>query len=81
MCIVKDEGTGINPEDQKTIFQVLSNQDQKQMLLSDGKQMGLGLYVSKQIVKNFNGDIDFISNNKKGTMFIFSMDMEFDQEE
>lgn len=52
------------------------------MLLSDGKQMGLGLYISKQIVKKFNGDIVFVSKHKdKGVIFIFSMDLEFDEEE
>ena len=59
----------------------MSDQDQKQMLLSDGKQMGLGLYISKQIVMKFNGDIDFISENQKGSTFLFSMDMEFDEDE
>ena len=51
------------------------------MLLSDGKQMGLWLYISKQIVKMFNGDIDFVSKPSKGTTFIFSMDLEFDEDE
>ena len=51
------------------------------MLLSDGKQMGLGLYISKQIVKKFKGDIDFISKPSKGCIFIFSMDLEFDEEQ
>ena len=43
--------------------------------------MGLGLYISKQIVKKFNGDIDFVSHPQKGTTFIFSMDLEFDEDE
>jgi signal transduction histidine kinase len=51
------------------------------MLLSDGKQMGLGLYICKQIVKKFNGDIDFISKPGKGSSFIFSMDLEYDEEQ
>ena len=51
------------------------------MLLSDGKQMGLGLFISKLIVMKFHGDIDFISAHKKGSTFIFSMDLEHDQEE
>ena len=51
------------------------------MLLSDGKQMGLGLFISKLIVMKFGGDIDFISAHKKGSTFIFSMDLEHDQDE
>ena len=51
------------------------------MLLSDGKQMGLGLFISKLIVMKFHGDIDFISAHKKGSTFIFSMELEHDQDE
>jgi hypothetical protein len=29
----------------------------------------------------FNGDIDFVSKPSKGTTFIFSMDLEFDEDE
>jgi signal transduction histidine kinase len=43
--------------------------------------MGLGLYISKQIVKKFNGDIDFVSRPQKGSTFIFKMDLEFDEEQ
>ena len=43
--------------------------------------MGMGLYISKQIVKKFNGDIDFVSLPRKGTTFVFSMDLEFDEDE
>jgi signal transduction histidine kinase len=48
------------------------------MLLSDGRQMGLGLFISKQIVMKFNGDIDFISEHQKGSTFLLTMDLEFD---
>lgn len=50
------------------------------MLLSDGKKMGLGLYISKQIVMKFGGDIDFVSEQHKGSTFIFSMELEYDED-
>ena len=43
--------------------------------------MGLGLFISKLIVMKFGGDIDFISEHKKGSTFIFSMDLEHDQDD
>ena len=43
--------------------------------------MGLGLFTSKLIVMKYGGDIDFISEHKKGSTFIFSMNLEHDQDE
>lgn len=80
--IVKDQGIGIKKEDQKTIFQLLSSvpktYDKKYFRLSDGKQIGLGLFVSKQIVMNFGGQLDFISSQESGSTFIFTYDVEVD---
>ena len=47
------------------------------MLLSDGTQMGLGLFISKQIVTKFNGSLDFVSKYEQGSTFFFSFDLEF----
>ena len=47
------------------------------MLLSDGTQMGLGLFISKQIVTKFNGSLDFVSMYERGSTFFFSFDLEF----
>ena len=43
--------------------------------------MGLGLFVSKQIVTKFNGALDFISKFEKGSTFYFSFDLERDDEQ
>ena len=40
--------------------------------------MGIDLYISKQIVLKFGGELDFISTQNKGSTFIFSFDMEVD---
>ena len=80
--MINDQGMGIPENDQYTIFNVLSTEkDQKQMLLSDGSQMGLGLFISKQIVTKFNGSLDFVSKYEIGSTFFFSFDLESDNEQ
>jgi C4-dicarboxylate-specific signal transduction histidine kinase len=49
--------------------------------LSSGKHIGLGLHVSKQIVMSFNGQLDFISEWQNGSTFIFSFEVEIDDQE
>ena len=44
--------------------------------MSDGSQIGLGLFITKQIVEMFGGSIDFFSEHKKGSIFIFTFDVE-----
>ena len=83
--VVKDQGVGIRSEDQKTIFQLLSSMpktyDKKNFRLNDGKQIGLGLFISKQIVLNFGGQLDFISTEETGATFIFTLDVEVNEYE
>ena len=80
--MVKDNGVGIKKEDQKAIFHLLKkvpkSYDKKQFRLSDGSQMGMGLFISKQISMNFGGNLDFISTDQVGSTFIFTMDVEVD---
>jgi signal transduction histidine kinase len=38
--------------------------------------MGLGLYIAKQIVMNFDGNIDFFSKELQGSTFVFSFKVE-----
>jgi signal transduction histidine kinase len=51
VLIINDQGVGIKKEDQHTIFQALSsmpkNYDKNKFRLSDGNQIGLGLFISK----------------------------------
>jgi len=43
--------------------------------------IGLGLVISKMIVKNFGGEISFKSKYEKGTTFTFTFNLsEFDME-
>jgi len=67
---VTDTGKGIDPQDQKSLFQKFT-----QARHSGGKTggSGLGLYVSKIIVNEFGGDVTFNSQSGKGSTFTFSI--------
>ena len=77
---VIDKGLGIKLEDQGKMFKLFSSiKDQKRKVNLKG--IGLGLVISKMIVKKFNGMIDFISEYEKGTTFYYTFETEdFDLE-
>ncbi len=60
---IKDTGTGIAPEFMDKIFQPLFTTKKK------GKGTGLGLFVVREIVEEYNGRIDVQSELDKGTVF------------
>ena len=61
---VKDEGEGISVTDKKKIFQKYYRASHRQT-----KGTGLGLYITKQIVKQHHGDIFVTNNNSRGSIF------------
>ena len=64
---VSDNGCGMKKETQEKLF--------KEMYTTKGKNgTGLGLYMSYSTIKgNFNGTIDFTSEEGKGTTFIITI--------
>ncbi len=64
---VKDEGYGIQNNQQNQIFQKLFRADNIKKRNTEGT--GLGLYIVKSIVDNFKGSISFRSKENKGTAF------------
>lgn len=64
---IKDYGCGIPKEIQNKLF--------KEMITTKGKNgTGLGLYMSYSTIKGkFNGTLNFISEENKGTTFIISI--------
>ncbi len=61
---VIDEGAGISLTDKKNIFEKYFRGAQMQT-----KGTGLGLYLTKEIVKQHHGDIHMTNNNPRGCIF------------
>ncbi len=65
---VIDEGPGIEPDQQRTLFQPFSRLD-----TSTGPGSGLGLYICKAIAGAHGGDIRIESVQGKGSSFIVTL--------
>ena len=64
---VQDEGVGIKEEDLDKLFKKFSRLENH--LTSKTQGNGLGLYITKQIVENMNGEISLSSKENEGTTF------------
>jgi len=58
--LVEDSGIGIEPTEQKKIFEAFGNDS-----------IALGLYINKKIAQLMHGDITFKNNTPKGSIFTF----------
>ena len=68
---VRDEGLGIDPEDQDRIFEKFYRAD-PQMIRGVGGT-GLGLYICKELVARMGGRIWAGANDGKGSAFFFEL--------
>lgn len=68
---VQDFGVGIPRKNKDEIFDRFFRVNEPQHATFPG--LGLGLYISKEIVKRFNGDIWVESQKGKGSVFSFSL--------
>lgn len=68
---VKDNGVGIPEKDKKYIFQKFFRSEN--VLRYQTKGSGLGLYISKAIIKKAKGKIGFQSEESKGSTFWFTI--------
>jgi len=66
---IKDTGVGIPKEQQKQIFSKFFRSDN--VLKHQTQGTGLGLYITKAIIKSSGGKIGFTSEENKGTTFWF----------
>lgn len=68
---VKDTGIGIPPEDVKKLFTKFFRADNAQKTVTGGT--GLGLYISKNIIKRHGGEIWAESQLNRGSTFYFTV--------
>jgi len=69
-CLVRDHGIGIPPEQQPFIFDRFYRVDDSS---SNFPGLGLGLYISSQIIEKHNGKIGLDSEAEKGSTFWFTL--------
>ena len=65
---IADNGIGINPEDQRHIFEKFWRADEARKI----EGTGLGLFITKQLVELMSGKIWFTSRVGEGTIFSMS---------
>jgi len=68
---VKDTGRGITEDDKKKVFDRFFLVDEG-LVREDGR-VGIGLYVSREIVRKHNGDMWFESREGAGSTFHFTL--------
>ena len=69
-----DTGIGIPYEDQEKLFKLFGFVKSTAHVNKNG--IGLGLVISKAIVREYDGEISFISAPKKGSIFTFKFKLE-----
>ena len=68
---VSDDGIGISPEKQQTIFDAFEQEDNTTSRKYGG--IGLGLSISKKLVELMGGQIGLSSEKRVGTTFFFTI--------
>ena len=71
---ITDTGIGLNKDQQKILFQAFTQADTTTTRKFGGT--GLGLVISKNIIESMNGKIGLDSQEKIGSTFWFTLDLE-----
>ena len=77
--LVKDSGIGIAPEQKEKVFEAFSQAD-----ISTNRKFGgtgLGLTISKKLIKLMGGELDLESEVDKGSTFFFTLTFQEMEEE
>ncbi|NJK65387.1 MAG: hypothetical protein HC789_02040 [Microcoleus sp. CSU_2_2] len=68
-CTIADNGAGINEQQRESLFELYVQDPNSRPLTG----LGLGLYLSKQIVKAHGGEIGFETTPGGGSTFWFCL--------
>jgi signal transduction histidine kinase len=71
VVLVKDSGAGIPPQERENIFKRFYRGKDENVNRIAG--LGLGLYISSEIIRRHEGKIRAESNSGQGTVFLFSL--------
>ena len=74
--IMKDQGIGISSQDLKRIFALF----QRAVSANDYKGLGVGLYITNQIVRAHGGKISVSSKEGKGSTFLIELPVKKQEE-
>ncbi|PST82721.1 histidine kinase [Pedobacter yulinensis] len=69
---IEDQGIGLSPDEQKKIFSRFYRSEQATRFSG----LGLGLYLTKQIIDRHHGELTVRSEQGKGSVFSFSLPRE-----
>lgn len=70
---VEDQGIGISHDKQKSIFDLFERGNNINKNNEDQKGLGVGLFITRQIVEAHNGSIKVESTHAKGSKFIIQL--------
>ncbi|GAC1355209.1 MAG: hypothetical protein PVSMB5_10120 [Ktedonobacteraceae bacterium] len=68
---VRDEGPGLQPEEQKRIWECFYQSEQVKVVSGSGVGLGLGLYISQTIIERHQGQTGVDSTPGTGSTFWF----------
>jgi two-component system sensor histidine kinase/response regulator len=74
---VRDYGIGIGAEQQKSVFEKFYRVEETSMHYQG---LGIGLYISAEIIRRHGGDVGVLSNPGEGSEFYFTMPILFAEE-
>ena len=76
--VLRDTGIGISPEQQEKLFQPFVQADASTSRKYGGT--GLGLVISRRLVSLMGGDLRLESQEGRGSLFRFNLELVFDKE-
>lgn len=71
--VVKDTGVGISPQNQALLFKKFQQAGKTILSRAGDGGTGMGLYISRLLVKAMKGEIGLVESSEKGSTFYFTL--------